>query len=157
MQSLMSTYTLEVLDKHNREPSSLISILNEIQEEYHYIPRDIIEILADELKVSRAKIFGVITFYAQFKLVKPGKYMIKVCNGTACFVGGSGMIKNSLKFEFNILTDQTTEDGLFSMEEVSCIGACALAPVLDINGEVHGKMNTKKLKRAVKDIKRREV
>ena len=145
---------LDILDKYRGDSTALISILNEIQEKFDYLPMNALEEVSKILHISLAKIYGVVTFYSQFKLNKPGKYNIKSCHGTACYVKNAGMITNTLKFDYEIEPDKTTKDGLFSMEHVSCIGACALAPVVEINGEVHGEMDSKKIRRVVKKLKR---
>lgn len=145
---------LDILDKYQGDSTALISILNEIQEKYGYLPMSALEEVSKNLRISLAKIYGVVTFYSQFKLNKPGKYNIKSCHGTACYVKNAGMITNTLKFDYEIEPGKTTKDGLFSMEHVSCVGACALAPVVEINGEIHGEMTSKKMRRVVKKLKR---
>lgn len=145
---------LDILDKYHGDSTALISILNEIQEKYGYLPMSALEEVSKNLRISLAKIYGVVTFYSQFKLNKPGKYNIKSCHGTACYVKNAGMITNTLKFDYEIEPGKTTKDGLFSMEHVSCVGACALAPVVEINGEIHGEMTSKKMRRVVKKLKR---
>lgn len=146
---------LDILDKYQKgDSTALISILNEIQEKYGYLPMNALEKVSKNLRISLAKIYGVVTFYSQFKLNKPGKYNIKSCHGTACYVKNAGMITNTLKFDYEIEPGKTTKDGLFSMEHVSCIGACALAPVVEINGEIHGEMDSKRMRRIVKKLKR---
>lgn len=145
---------LDILDKYHGDSTALISILNEIQKKYGYLPMSALEEVSKNLRISLAKIYGVVTFYSQFKLNKPGKYNIKSCHGTACYVKNAGMITNTLKFDYEIEPGKTTKDGLFSMEHVSCVGACALAPVVEINGEIHGEMTSKKMRRVVKKLKR---
>lgn len=145
---------LDILDKYQGDSTALISILNEIQKKYGYLPMSALEEVSKNLRISLAKIYGVVTFYSQFKLNKPGKYNIKSCHGTACYVKNAGMITNTLKFDYEIEPGKTTKDGLFSMEHVSCVGACALAPVVEINGEIHGEMTSKKMRRVVKKLKR---
>lgn len=145
---------LDILDKYHGDSTALISILNEIQKKYGYLPMSALEEVSKNLRISLAKIYGVVTFYSQFKLDKPGKYNIKSCHGTACYVKNAGMITNTLKFDYEIEPGKTTKDGLFSMEHVSCVGACALAPVVEINGEIHGEMTSKKMRRVVKKLKR---
>ncbi|MHA2098570.1 MAG: NADH-quinone oxidoreductase subunit NuoE family protein [Candidatus Kariarchaeaceae archaeon] len=146
--------TDEILRKYDYNSSSIIQILSELQELHSYLPFEEIEFISKTLKLPLAKIYGIITFYADFKLNKPGKYNIKSCHGTACFVKNANMITNTLKFDFEIEPGKTTSDELFSMEHVSCIGACALAPVVEINGEVHGEMDSKQMRRIVKRLKR---
>lgn len=145
---------LDILDKYHGDSTALISILNEIQKKYGYLPMSALEEVSKNLRISLAKIYGVVTFYSQFKLDKPGKYNIKSCHGTACYVKNAGMITNTLKFDYEIEPGKTTKDGLFSMEHVSCVGACALAPVVEINDEIHGEMTSKKMRRVVKKLKR---
>lgn len=146
--------TDEILRKYDYKGSAIIQILSDLQDFHSYLPFDKLEYISKSLNLPLAKIFGIITFYADFKLNKPGKYNIKSCHGTACYVKNAEMITNTLKFDFEIEPGKTTSDELFSMEHVSCIGACALAPVVEINGEVHGEMDSKKMRRIVKKLKR---
>lgn len=146
----------DILEKYPEKPSSLISILNDIQKNYDYLPFEALKQVSLNLNVSLAKIYGIATFYSQFKLSKPGKYKIKSCHGTACYVKNAEMITNTLKFDFDILPNKTTTDGLFSLEYVSCIGACALAPNVEINGEIYGEMDSKTMRKTIKKIKRLE-
>lgn len=146
--------TDEILRKYEYKGSSIIQILSDLQDFHSYLPFEKIEYISKRLNLPLSKIFGIITFYADFKLNKPGKYNIKSCHGTACYVKNAEMITNTLKFDFEIEPAKTTSDELFSMEHVSCIGACALAPVVEINGEVHGEMDSKKMRRIVKKLKR---
>jgi NADH:ubiquinone oxidoreductase subunit E len=147
---------VDILEKYPENPSSLISILNDIQKKYDYLPFEVLQQVSKRFHVSPAKVYGVITFYSQFKLNKPGKYKIKSCQGTACYVKNAEMITNTLKFDYNIIPGKTTEDGLFSLEYVSCIGACALAPNIEINGEILGEMDSKIMRNTIKRIKRLE-
>lgn len=146
--------TDEILRKYEYKGSSIIQVLSELQEIHSYLPFEELKYISRSLKLSLSKIYGIITFYADFKLNKPGKYNIKSCHGTACYVKNADMITNTLKFDFDIEPGKTTSDDLFSMEHVSCIGACALAPVVEINGEVHGEMDSKQMRRIVKRLKR---
>jgi NADH-quinone oxidoreductase subunit E len=147
---------VDIFEKYPQNPSSLISILNDIQKKFNYLPFEVLQQVSKRLHVSLAKIYGITTFYSQFKLNEPGKYKIKSCHGTACYVKNAEMITNALKYDFNIIPGNTTDDGLFSLEYVSCIGACALAPNVEINSEIHGEMDTKKMRKAIKRIKRLE-
>ncbi len=146
----------DIISRFPREKSSLINILNEIQRVYGYLPRDALEKVSEELRLSMTHIYGVVTFYHKFKLQKPGKYHINICKGTACFVKGSSMISDTFETELGIKKGETTPDGLFSMDEVACLGCCALAPAMEINGEVHGKLTPRKVKRIIKRILRDE-
>jgi NADH-quinone oxidoreductase subunit E len=131
-----------IIDKHERQVSHLIPILQEVQEEYRYLPEEVMTYIATAMKMSPATIFGVATFYAQFSLVPKGKYIIRVCDGTACHVRGSEPVHFALRQELALPAGkETTEDLQFTVETVSCLGACGLAPVVTINGEeVHGQM-----------------
>ena len=124
---------------------NLIQILNEVQEHYGYIPKEAQKEISEYLKVPMAEIFGVVTFYSRFTLEPKGKYSISVCLGTACYVKGSQKILDRLKERLKIQPGQTTEDGLFSIDETRCVGACGLAPVFTVNGEVYGRATVKKL------------
>ncbi len=127
------------------EKDNLIQILNEVQEEYGYIPELAQKKISEYLKISMAEIYGVITFYSRFTLEPKGKYTISVCLGTACFVKGSQKILDRLQERLKIEPGQTTEDGMFSIDKTRCVGACGLAPVFTVNGEVYGKATVKEL------------
>lgn len=156
METLTSHDISDLLEKYRGDPASLISVLNEVQEKFKYLPYSVLEQVSISLKVSMAKIYGIVTFYHHYKLEKPGKYLIRCCEGTACHVKNSNMIINTLDLDYNIKIGQTTDDGLFSMEQVACMGGCALAPIVEINGERHGKMDHKKIKRLIREIKKKE-
>ncbi len=131
----------EIIQKHNGKKSALIAILQEIQEEYRYLPEEILTYVATAMDLSPATVFGVATFYAQFSLEPKGKYIIKVCDGTACHVRGSGPLYKSIRKKVGLQDGKfTTEDMNFTVETVSCLGACGLAPVVTINEKVYGQM-----------------
>lgn len=148
--------TQNFIDKHGRDPSSLITILNEVQDYFHYLPKESLNIISKELHVSLAKIHGVITFYTQFKLTKPGKHIIQACHGTACYVRGAQQLTNILTNDFGLEDGKTSENGIFSLEVVACFGVCASAPVVEIDGNTYGKLTPKKLDREIKKIIRDE-
>ena len=148
--------TLAVLDKYNRDAHNLIPVLQAVHSYAGYLSYETIGLIARELHMSEHDIFGTASFYAQFKFEKPGKHHIRVCAGTACFVSGGGVMLEAIKSELDIVPGQTTRDGLFSLERVACLGCCALAPVVTIDGEVHGNMNPAKLSRAIDRIYRTE-
>lgn len=131
----------ETIQKYHGKKSALIAILQEIQEEYRYLPEEILTYVATAMDLSPATVFGVATFYAQFSLEPKGKYIIKVCDGTACHVRGSSPIYTAIRKKVG-LTDKkrTTDDLNFTVETVSCLGACGLAPVVTINDKVYGQM-----------------
>ena len=120
-------------------------MLNEIQEHYGYVPMGVQKDLSEFLSIPMAEIYGVVTFYSRFSLKPKGKYNISVCMGTACYVKGSQKILDRLLERLNIQPGETTKDGLFSIEETRCVGACGLAPVFTVNGEIYGKATVQKL------------
>jgi len=131
----------------------LIPMLQEIQEKQGYISREAIQLIGRYLNLPASKIYGVATFYNQFRFNPPGKYHIQICRGTACHVKGSSKLMDTLVRELNIKSGQTTRDGLFSLEVVACLGACGLAPVVCINGEFHANVTSEELKRFIKKVK----
>lgn len=145
-----STFDYSILDtilkNHEYKASAIIAILQDTQEIYRYLPREIFDYYSKELGISRAKIYSIATFYENFSLEPKGKYIIKVCDGTACHVRKSIPILNKLRDELGLSEEKTTTDDLmFTVETVSCLGACGLAPVLTINDKVHGAMNPEKV------------
>ena len=135
---------------------NLIQMLNEVQEHYGYIPKDAQKALSEFLDIPMAEIYGVVTFYSRFTLKPKGKYNISVCLGTACYVKGSQKIMDRLKDRLQIEPGETTQDGLFSIEKTRCVGACGLAPVFTVNGEVYGKATAKKLDEVLDGILNKE-
>lgn len=141
------------MEKFGREEKSLIAVLQEAQEHYRYLPKEIFPYLAKELNVSEAKIYGVASFYENFSLEEKGKYVIKICDGTACHVRKSNAILDAVKKELKLGEGQkNSADGLFTLETVSCLGACGLAPVMMINETVHPAMTPEKVKDILKEI-----
>lgn len=134
------------------EKDNLIQILNEIQEHYGYIPMYVQKELSDFLSMPMAEIYGVVTFYSRFSLEPQGKNKISVCLGTACFVKGSQKIMDRLIERLKIQPGQTTEDGLFTIDQTRCVGACGLAPVFTVNGEVYGKATVQKLDQVLDEL-----
>jgi NADH-quinone oxidoreductase subunit E len=145
------------MDKFGREEKALIAVLQEAQEHYRYLPKEIFPYLAEKLGVSEAKIFGVASFYENFSLEEKGKYVIKVCDGTACHVRKSTTILEAIKKELKLGEGQkNTSDKLFTLETVSCLGACGLAPVMMINETVYPAMTPEKVKSVIAEIKEAE-
>lgn len=131
----------EILASKPKDQSYLIQILQEVQAEYRYLPEEILQYIATSLGLSAATVFGVATFYAQFSLEPKGKYVIKVCDGTACHVRLSMPVYEAIRKRVGLVDGKfTTPDLKFTVETVSCLGACGLAPVITVNEEVHGKM-----------------
>lgn len=135
------TKVCEILERHGRDSAKLIPILQEVQEEYRYLPEDILTFVATSLDLPPARVFGVATFYAHFTLEPKGKHVFRLCDGTACHVKGSEPILNALYRRLGLSRKrQTTDDMMFTVETVSCLGACGLAPVMLVDEEVHGQV-----------------
>ena len=144
----------QILDKHGRNPHRLVAILQEIQEAYTYLPEEIMTYTATALGISPSSVFGVATFYSHFTLEPKGKHIIRVCDGTACHVRKSTEIITALHAELSLSTKKiTTDDQLFTLEIVACLGACGLAPVVVIDEVVHGGMNATKTLEIIRKIK----
>ena len=139
------TKVCEIIDQFDRDKSKLIPILQRVQEEYRYLPEEVLTFVATSLKIPPATVYGVATFYAHFTLNPRGKYVIKICDGTACHVKNSIPILEAMKEKLGLHgTQTTTADMLFTIETVSCLGACGLAPVVVINDDVYGQMTKEK-------------
>ncbi len=148
---------IEILDRNGRDPKMIIPILQAVQEEYRYLPQEVLVFIATSLGVSPARIYGVATFYSHFSLEPKGKHILRVCDGTACHVKGSGKIIKALQDHLN-LTDKkkTTPDMLFTLETVSCLGACGLAPVLVVDEDVYGQVTSEKAVEIVNELMEKE-
>ena len=131
------------IEEWKSKPGNLIMVLHQVQQTYGYIPRNIAIEISERLSVPLAKIYGVVTFYNFFKLEKAGKYKIQVCLGTACYIRGGDDLLKTLEKELGIGLNSTTPDGMFSIEAVRCLGCCGLAPVIVVNGNVHGRLTSK--------------
>ncbi|TSA43664.1 NAD(P)H-dependent oxidoreductase subunit E [archaeon] len=138
----------EILAKYPKgDRGFLIPILQEVQESHGYVSPDVIDEIGAFTGVSPGEIFGVASFYAHFRFTKPGKHTIKVCRGTACHVRGSERILELVERELKVRAGQTTADELFSLERIACFGCCALAPVVVVDKDVHGRMSSTKARR----------
>lgn len=142
----------KLFEEYEPVKDNLIQMLNEVQEHYGYVPMDVQEKLSEFLKIPMAEIYGVVTFYSRFSLKPKGKYNISVCLGTACYVKGSQKIMDRLLERLKIGVGETTPDGKFSIEETRCVGACGLAPVFTVNGEVYGKATVQKLDQVLDEL-----
>ncbi|HAV92024.1 TPA: NADH-quinone oxidoreductase subunit NuoE [candidate division WOR-3 bacterium] len=138
---------MEIVGKYKSQKGSLIPVLQNIQEYLGYISKESVEFVSEQLNYPESDIYGVVTFYAQFKLEKPGKHGIKVCQGTACHVIGADTVRDVIFKELNLKKYGTTEDMKFTVEEVACLGCCSLAPVIMIDGQVFGKLTMDKIKK----------
>ena len=144
----------EIIKKHDYKQVDIIPMLQEIQEFYHYLPREVFTILSKELKMGEARIYSIATFYENFSLEPKGKYVIKVCDGTACHVRKSIPILNKLRSELGLSESKKTTDDLnFTVETVSCLGACGLAPVITVNDVVHPEMTPEKVVALLNELK----
>lgn len=131
----------EIIERHGKRQTALIPILQEVQNEYRYLPEEILTYIATAMSLSPATVYGVATFYAQFSLEAKGKYIVKICDGTACHVRGSEPVKNAIRKRLGLVGEKkTTKDMRFTVETVSCLGACGLAPVVMINDQIYGQM-----------------
>lgn len=141
-----------IFSKYEGQSASLISILQETQGVYGYLPLEALQAIADKTGNKRAKIYGIATFYSQFRLDPTGKYIILQCQGTACHVNGSQEVQNAICEELGIKPGETTKDGMFTLEDVACLGCCSLAPVMMINGEAYGSLTPDKARKIIRDI-----
>lgn len=145
---------MENLSEFEANQKNLIHILHKIQAEYGYIPSQALSSISKHLKISESEIFGVLTFYKAFSLKPRGKHLVTICMGTACHVRGAPMILDELKRQLSIEPGETTEDDLFTLETVNCVGACALGPIVISDGDYHGQMNTREVNKLIKKIKK---
>lgn len=148
----------QILESFAYDPSRLVPILQQVQAEYHYLPEKVLVYIATSLGLPPARVFGVATFYAHFALEPKGKYVIHVCDGTACHVKGSEKLVDAVRKKLGLKGDEkTTPDLLFTLETVSCLGACGLAPAMVINDKVFGQVTAQKCDAAIDEIIAREA
>lgn len=145
-----------VIEKYKNVPGSLIKILQAAQDINGFLSKDIINYIANGTGIKPAKIYGVATFYAQFRTKPIGKYLIMLCKGTACHVNGADMIEEAICEELNIAEGETTADGLFTLNCVACLGCCSLSPVMMINGEAFGKLTKESVKKILNELRNQE-
>lgn len=146
----------EILIEFSPDQRNLIHLLHRIQNKYGYIPPQTISELSRYLKISESEIYGVLTFYKAFSLEPRGKHLVTVCLGTACHVRGASSILDELRRRLRIEPGETSEDNMYTLETVNCVGACALGPIIIIDGEYHGQMKTQKVEKLLKNIKQKE-
>ncbi len=147
----------EFIDEIKSDPhadSYLIAVLHKAQELFGYLPTHVMDAIAEQMGIPTAHIWGVATFYHYFNLTPPGKHVISICLGTACYVKGASQILQTLKDELKIDVGQVTEDGLFSLEPARCLGACGLAPVAMIDDKIHGDLTPKKMVRILNQYRK---
>jgi len=136
----------EIIKKHKGKPGGLIPVLEEAQVALEYLPMAVQKKIAQELNLPLSRVYGVVTFYSFFTMTPRGKYTVRVCLGTACYVRGGKAIAEALKKEFGIQEGETTPDRMFTLETIRCLGACGLGPVMVVNEDVHGRCKPSKVK-----------
>lgn len=145
----------EICSRYKNEPSPLMLILADVQKEYGYIPLEVQEIISNETNIPVSDIYGVVTFYSFFSLKPKGRYVIGVCIGTACYVKGGQNVLDKFGELLKIKPGQTTEDGLFTLDGLRCIGACGIAPAISINGRVYPKVKLSDISNIIEDYRKR--
>ena len=148
---------IEIFHRYKNEPSPLMIVLTDVQKEYGYIPLEVQEVISAELDIPVSDIYGVVTFYSFFSLKPKGKYVIGVCIGTACYVKGSQNVLDKFAEILNIKCGETSEDGLFTLDGLRCIGACGIAPAISINGKVYPKVQLSEVAKIVEEYRAKEM
>ena len=147
-----------ILELYGNEQKNLITILQCVQADHRYLPREILEYIAEKMGISLAKIYSVATFYENFSLEPKGKHIIKVCDGTACHVRKSGPIYDAIREYLGLEGKRkTSDDAMFTLETVACLGACGLAPAMTIDGEVHAQMTPEAALALLEDIRKEDA
>ena len=144
---------VEICDRYAEETTPLMMILSDIQKEYGYIPLEVQELVSEKTGISVAEIYGVVTFYSFFSLMPKGKYVIGCCLGTACYVKGAQQVIDKFSELLGIAPGQTTEDGLFTLDALRCIGACGIAPAVSINGKVYPKVQVSAVPGIIEELR----
>lgn len=147
----------DVLKKYKGTKGSLITILQNVQDIYGYLPLSVLEHISNETGIYSSQIYGVATFYTQFRLNPIGENLIFLCKGTACHVNGADKIEEAIIEELHIHDGETTSDNLFTLNNVACLGCCSLSPVMMINGETYGSLTPQKTKKILKEIKAKSL
>lgn len=147
----------EIVERYKNETTPLMMILEDIQKEYGYIPLEVQELVSDLTGIPVSEIYGVVTFYSFFSLTPKGKYVIGVCLGTACYVKGSQLVLDKFGELLHIQPGETSEDGLFTLDVLRCVGACAIAPAVTINGKVYPQVKVDGVAKIISDIKAQEA
>ena len=154
LQAHAKKQIIEIISRYKDERTPLMMILSDIQKEFGYIPLEVQELVSEQIGVPVAEIYGVVTFYSFFSLNPKGKYVIGVCLGTACYVKGAQQVIDKFSEILNIKPGETTEDGLFTLEALRCIGACGIAPALTINGKVYPKVAVSQVPAIVEEYRK---
>lgn len=146
-----------IVHKHNVQPGAVIPVLQEIQDAYGYVPPVVIERIAENMGIPASEIYGIVTFYGQFRLQPIGKNLIKVCHGTACHLSGAERIAQALAQAVGVREGETSPDGMFTVERVACLGCCSLAPCIMLNGEVHGRLTPEAIGKLARQVREKEI
>jgi NADH-quinone oxidoreductase E subunit len=153
----MNTIDLKRVDKilsgFDKKNSSLIPALQAVEEEFGWVSKDTADLVAEKLNIYPSKVYGVLTFYAQFHLKPRGKHLLRLCCGTGCHVNGGEQLNEKIQETLNVKPGETTDDRKFTYQEVACLGCCGLAPVLTINDDYHGKVKPDQLERILDSVK----
>lgn len=147
----------EICESYANEPSPLMMILSAVQKKYGYIPLEVQQIISEKTGIPVAEIYGVVTFYSFFSLKPKGKYVLGICLGTACYVKNSQQVVDKFSSLLGIAPGETTKDGLFTIEAIRCIGACALAPAMSINGKVYPKVTPDQVGKIIDEYRKLEA
>ena len=153
LQAHAKKQIIEIISRYKDERTPLMMILSDIQKEFGYIPLEVQELVSEEIGVPVAEIYGVVTFYSFFSLTPKGKYVIGVCLGTACYVKGSQQVIDKFAEILKIKPGETSEDGLFTLDALRCIGACGIAPAITINGKVYPKVAVSDVPKIVEEYR----
>ena len=154
LNSAAAAKITEICARYKDERTPLMMILSDIQNEYGYIPLEVQELVSKETGISVAEIYGVVTFYSFFSLTPKGKYIVGCCLGTACYVKGAQNVIDKFSEILKIQPGETTEDGLFTLDALRCIGACGIAPAVSINGKVYPKMSVGQVPEVIRQLKK---
>ena len=146
-----------IIDRYEKAPAALLAIMQDVQDEERYLPKEAMDRIASALKVPITRVYQMATFFESFHLEPRGKHICTVCMGTACHVRGAQRLVEQLERDLEVPSGQTTKDLMFTIEEVNCVGACALGPLVIINGDYHGNMTSGSLQKVVKKIKKAEA
>ena len=149
-QELDTQKISQIINSYTNEQRYILAIMQDIQRHYNYLPREAMEMIAEHVNAPFSRIYSMATFYKAFSLVPKGRYNIKVCDGTACHIKGSNVLISQVHTLLGIKPGETTEDGLFSIETVNCLGACAIAPVMVVNERVHPKVTSSSIIEIIK-------
>jgi NADH-quinone oxidoreductase subunit E len=148
---------LAFLENYEKEDNSLIPLLQQIQVQFGYLPNEALIELSEYLEIPLSRIYGVATFYSQFNFSPLGKYVVKICRGTACHVNGAVTILQELEDELGVKENETSEDGLVTLQPVACLGCCSLAPVIMVNEKIYGNLTSAAVRKIAKKIKKDEL